>query len=96
MTVSSTQVASALAGMRYPARLWQIVAQAEYNGAAQPVRDALLSMPARTYTGPADVASAVHAGFPESIARARPCHHKRHPKNCRGHDWHLHLDDIAS
>ena len=96
MTVNAAQVANALAGMPYPARLWQIVAQAEHNGAAQPVRDALLNIPVRIYAGPADIASAVHASFAGSIARGRPCHHKRHPKNCRGHDWHLHLDDIAS
>jgi hypothetical protein len=96
MYVGATHVGSALAGLPYPARLWQIVAQAEHNGAAQSVRDALLNIPARLYAGPADIANAVHASSPGSIAPDRPCHHKRHPKSCRGHDWHFQLDDLAS
>ena len=96
MYVSAAQVASAVAGIRYPARLWQVIAQAEHNGAALPVRDALLNIPSRTYVGLTDIAHAVHVSLPGANAPDRPCHHKRHPKNCRGHDWQSQLDVLAS
>ena len=51
MNVSAEQLATALAGLTYPARMWQITAWAEHNGAAQMVRDALLNIPAGTYAG---------------------------------------------
>jgi ABC-type transporter Mla subunit MlaD len=43
------QIAQALVGMPYPARRWQILAWAEYNGAGSPLRMALLEIPEKSY-----------------------------------------------
>lgn len=96
MNFSAEQLAAALAGVTYPARMWQITAWAEHNGAAQVVRDALLNIPAATYAGPGDIVDALRMSYPGRIAPIRPCRHRRHPRNCRGHGWQVAADHLAS
>lgn len=47
--VDPTRLADVLAGMPYPARTWQLVAQADYYGADRHTRTELSRLPSGTY-----------------------------------------------
>lgn len=78
---SATQIAGALAGIRYPAQRWEIVAWAQYNGASPRMVEALLSTPEGVYSGPHRIAEAVHS----STGAGCGCRHRRHPRHCSHH-----------
>lgn len=77
MDVSTQHVADLLAGMDYPARMWEVVAWAQYNGANPVMINALSSIPERDYFWPEQIVDALHDG-----QAAVGCHHRRHPRRC--------------
>ena len=54
-------IAVVLEGVTYPARTWQLLAQADYYGVDTHTREQLHRLPIDTYTGP-DAVLAVLAG----------------------------------
>jgi hypothetical protein len=92
MDITAEQIASALAGMPYPARLWQIVTWAEYNAASLMVMDTLHRLSERTYFRPQEIVDALMGqGAMEATLM---CRHRRHPREC---PWHgLEIGSIAS
>jgi hypothetical protein len=93
VTLSTEQMATALEGMAFPARTWEIVAWAEYNGVGHPVMEALLELPDRQYIGTQEVCVALRAPVP---APAPICGHRRHPHDCPYQHWDRELDRRAS
>jgi hypothetical protein len=79
--LNDEQIIVALAGMPYPARLWEIVAWAQFNGAWPAVIDPLFALPDREYVSADDIRQAVHAAQATEPS-VRPCHHRRHPRYC--------------
>jgi hypothetical protein len=57
--LSDGQIEGVLTGIRYPARLWEIVAWAEHNGAGPVLLDALHQIPHRTYSGSQEIGEAM-------------------------------------
>jgi hypothetical protein len=84
MDTSADQVAAVLAGMSYPARRWEIIAWAEYNGASRVMLDALLQIPEHAYSWPHEIADALVAS-----GLIASCRHRRHPRECPWHDSEL-------
>lgn len=83
------QITGVLAGMPYPARLWAIVAWAEFNGAWPAALDPLYAIPDREYSGPDDILQAVGTAVHTAVHAAdgpdgvtQTCHHRRHPRLC--------------
>jgi hypothetical protein len=59
------QVSAALVGLAYPARHWQLLAQADYYGADIDTRVELARLPDGLYPDLASVIAAVAAGLPD-------------------------------
>jgi hypothetical protein len=78
---SATQVAGMLAGIRYPAQRWEIVAWAQYNGASPRTIEALLNIAESAYAGPHRIAEAVRSAMTADCG----CRHRRHPRHCALH-----------
>jgi hypothetical protein len=81
-------VESALAEMPFPARRWEIVTWAEFNGAVPALVTALSCIPDWTYTDARMVHTA--AARSEAPKPVELCSHRRHPKHCpkhMGHNW---------
>jgi hypothetical protein len=55
------RVASTLAGLRFPAMRWQLIAEADYYGADAITRDELAGLPAQLYQDLATVTAALAA-----------------------------------
>lgn len=53
------RIAAAVVGVRYPARKWELLAWADYNGADTEMRRALWALPGGVYRSLAEVAEAV-------------------------------------
>jgi hypothetical protein len=75
--LGTEQVAGPLAGIAYPARRWEIVAWAQYNGASPMMTEMLLAIAEREYPGPTQIARAL-----PGTAKPTCCRHSRHPRNC--------------
>jgi hypothetical protein len=56
--IGTYQLAHALSGMSFPARSWEIVTWAEYNGASSQLRDLLRRLPDGRYASLSQVADA--------------------------------------
>jgi hypothetical protein len=74
-------VNSALAGLSFPARRWELVSWAEFNAASGVVVDALMALPDRAFFGANDIVQAA-TSEPEPM---RLCQHRRHPRTCPLH-----------
>ncbi|HEY1972870.1 MAG TPA: DUF2795 domain-containing protein [Pseudonocardia sp.] len=59
--IGERQLRHSLDGVRFPAPKWQLVACADYNGTALPIRLVLWQLPERTYRSVGDVVYAVQA-----------------------------------
>jgi hypothetical protein len=79
--LSDEQIEGVLTGMPYPARLWEILAWAEYNGAGPVILNALYTIPEQVYTCVDEIVDAVDLCSTDS-ACDRGCHHRRHPRRC--------------
>jgi hypothetical protein len=55
------RIAAAVRGVRFPARHWEILSWADYNGADAQTRRALWAIPSGEYRSLAEVAAAVAA-----------------------------------
>jgi hypothetical protein len=53
--ITAAELRHALAGLRYPARPWQLVTQAEHNGAGSVLCRQLRALPDRLFRGHQDV-----------------------------------------
>ena len=60
-------IATVLAGLSYPARTWQLLAQADHYGVSGEIRTALGQLPGRIYPSIEAVIAALN-----TIAAARP------------------------
>lgn len=79
--LNDAQVEGVLTGMPYPARLWKIVAWAEFNGACPAILNPLYTIPDRDYSCAHEIVAAICAGG-EQTSAAHTCHHRRHPRLC--------------
>ncbi|HEY2205220.1 MAG TPA: hypothetical protein VGH99_12185 [Pseudonocardia sp.] len=59
--MDTARVSRALAGQRFPARTWELIAQADYNGTDLTTRAELLRLPTAVYPDLAAVLGAVEA-----------------------------------
>lgn len=69
----SIGIRQVLAGLRFPAQRWQVIAQAHYYGAGSGYSFALNRLPARTYLGTDDIASQLLAARVRSHRRVNVC-----------------------
>lgn len=79
--LSDGQIEGVLIGMPYPARLWEILTWAEYNGAGPVILNALHTLPEQAYTCADAVVDAIGL-YGTGTAGDRGCHHRRHPRAC--------------
>lgn len=86
---SATQIAGTLAGIRYPAQRWELVAWAQYNGASPRMVEALLNIAESEYSGPYRIAEAVQSAMGTDCG----CRHRRHPRHCALH--HSRRQDVG-
>lgn len=76
---TSRRVANALAGLRFPAMRWQLIAEADYYGADALTRDELTELPIQSYPDLAAVISTLAAIRP----RRRPLQLAQRPTQVR-------------
>jgi hypothetical protein len=58
---SVDRIAAAVRGVRFPARQWELLSWADYNGADSHTRRALWALPSGEYRNIAEIAAAVAA-----------------------------------
>ncbi len=88
MHITAAHIACTVGGMTYPARPWQMVTWAEYNGAGRLILDAFHGLPERWYFSADEVAQAFAVpGGPRLPGPPGGCAHRRHPRHPRDCGW---------
>jgi hypothetical protein len=79
VTDTASLVSPLLSGLAYPARKWQVVAWAEFNGASALILEVFHEMPERSYDCLCQVVESLHR---LRSLREQGCGHRRHPASC--------------